>query len=1291
MSQRVTEQLTPELSKNPLILYATPSISLTAQSRREWLRNTKTGLQTLVICSDSDAGNNEGEIGIEEIEAPVTTDPQTIALRLAHMLESANGKMTGIFCTYQSIDKMIAAQNLNEKLQVHIAIADEAHNTTGIMDDETRNFQKIHHELDAVKRLYQTATPKVYSTTTLATINRTTQNRIRRSSARVVDMSDQNIYGPEMHKTSFKQAIKKNSPRLCDYRIVMVMLPQRTSQLEAVYGHSARQQNLSLYEKTAALGRSMFSIQDINMPATSISIHACIAYANTKTHAKLISTVLNLEDVSNDLKNQMLNEGVNIVNPDARLTSGTILGTHRQSERMNELNKLTKAREEQSRHVTTNCKVLSEGVDVPTLDAIAFMEPKKSPIEIIQAVGRVMRKPVNSEKELGYIIIPVIIEDAFTPDFFAEDVLAGLGDDFKVIGQVLQAIKSHDGDIETHLHEKLVISIADRYNPPTDDIEQETNLRNQFLNLNYKDLIPALTVKSGLRLTSKEVAENIQSTIKRAAGYLMDDRFGLRAAKLLDIDVPSLQKNQQERRKALQGACEQAMIFVLQACLVQQRIIDSAEWSNNKLTKLADIARNNDPATQLSQDWAVILEHDFQPIFGLAKKILDAFLEINENHTIRKAISTIAENAGEHAEEYANAGEDRAGELFQAAMKDPSSEGAFYTKPASATLIAELICELLAPKEESFWNGAEWKNQKIVDPSCGSGTLLVAMKSAILRRTQKTKRGELGKDLVENTIYGLDVNAHALQLSATQLIINSLNANYEKINIFKMPVGKGIVQHEGRDNTVYSLGSLELLFHYLRGDQLKIDHDSKADTIMHKNDVEIDNLANLLHKSATIIVANPPFTIGHKMLRNQTEETRNRIQDRLSNLRTLISESDFDAGNVVNTGSISPYFTVLMNELISESGFIAKICPTIAITGASGLSERLFLSRKFDVLYILTSLNFKSNCFNWSVDTGISESIIILKRKQNKHPPQCQFIQLTGIPRNSAEAIDIVESITRSKAANHSTSHTRSQDYMGLGMWSPVMYFNTELASMADDIENIASTRDSLDSIGSLYNVHMTRHDAKRLGEINSMETGHTSGSIHYLESSKNAVHTHIEGKAEGLITPKHDVSEEQWSNFLKKTGHLLMLNRIDTHASRLTAVVMKTKSAGGAWHPVSGITYNEAKRVSVWLNSVIGRILIQHRHSNKFTYQKFESGAFKAINVPKPLKPGEEDSLFAAYEKTSNIKVTQFREGASEAHEIWDRAVADYLNLEPEYLLKIRSLLDKEPMFKGNFDEYIK
>ena len=208
VSLRIAEQLVPE---SGTILFAAPSIALVSQARREWLRHTTRGIDAIVVCSDSSAGG-KGEtedIGVHELECPVLDDPQEIADKLKNAQRTAV-----VLGTYQSLDKVTKAQQSHAAPAFGLAIADEAHRTTGApakASSETTNFQIFHHNthLKADKRLYMTATPRVY-----------THKSKAKAQARGIAVADMDAYGRTMHQLDFRTAVEAGM--LSDYRVIVL-------------------------------------------------------------------------------------------------------------------------------------------------------------------------------------------------------------------------------------------------------------------------------------------------------------------------------------------------------------------------------------------------------------------------------------------------------------------------------------------------------------------------------------------------------------------------------------------------------------------------------------------------------------------------------------------------------------------------------------------------------------------------------------------------------------------------------------------------------------------------------------------------------------------------------------------------------------------------------------------------------------------------------------------------------------------------------------------------------------
>ena len=389
-SQRVAERLVPN---GGLVLYATPSIGLTAQSRREWLREAKRPLHTVVVCSDIGAGTGWSN----EVEAPVTTDPATIAKAVKKAGRATGSeRLIAVFSTYQSMEKLCLAQEEHGLPDIDLMIADEAHRTTGVVkDDDPKAFQMAHHRLQARKRLYQTATPRIFSRRSRKKIVDGIATEIE-SRVDIHDMDDVSTYGPELHRLTFGEALQapQEERRLSDYRVVVFFVSDTAGGAEAAGRQAVEKlKDTSLAERIAGLGRLMLTGEDGSEPNGLSNVRSCIAYCNKLNNAKEARSIL--QDREGNIRRWatgMAERDGKRLDPEVRLDAGYLDGNSDTAERIRELDKLAKASAAQ-RRVTTNVKVLSEGIDVPALDAICFLEERKSEIDIVQAVGRVMRRP----------------------------------------------------------------------------------------------------------------------------------------------------------------------------------------------------------------------------------------------------------------------------------------------------------------------------------------------------------------------------------------------------------------------------------------------------------------------------------------------------------------------------------------------------------------------------------------------------------------------------------------------------------------------------------------------------------------------------------------------------------------------------------------------------------------------------------------------------------------------------------------------------------------------------------
>ena len=408
------------------VLYLVPSIGLFSQAMREWAEQQEVQHRYIGICSDTSAGKKTEDVPIQELEIPVTTDPQKISEALEETDEDA---MTVVFCTYHSLPIVETAQDQGAPA-FDLVLCDEAHRTTGIeqSDEETETspFVLVHdgERIRAKKRLYMTATPRLYTEGAKA--------KAARHDIEVFSMDDPATYGPEFHRLPFSRAVEGGL--LSDYRVVIFTMyePDADSALQGYIGKGGSEINITDATKIIGSWRALQNPEGkSDADGTIEPLTRAIAFNNTIINSKRLAEYWNT--VIESAIEQMPEDQRPV---DFQCETQHVDGQHNAFDRKTRIEWL-KGSTAGTCRILSNARCLSEGIDVPTLDAVLFMTPKNSHVDIVQAVGRVMRKPPG--KQYGYIILPVAIPPGTDP----ADALDN-NERFAAVWNVLRALRSHD-------------------------------------------------------------------------------------------------------------------------------------------------------------------------------------------------------------------------------------------------------------------------------------------------------------------------------------------------------------------------------------------------------------------------------------------------------------------------------------------------------------------------------------------------------------------------------------------------------------------------------------------------------------------------------------------------------------------------------------------------------------------------------------------------------------------------------------------------------------------------------
>ena len=414
------------------VLYLVPSISLFAQSMREWATHREIPHSYIGICSDTRTGNNSEDASLQELEIPVTTCPTAIFNKLH---ETRKDSMTVVFCTYQSLEIVESVQDSGAS-EFDIVFCDEAHRTTGIErpDDKTSPFVLVHNSqrIRTKKRLYMTATPRLY-----------TEGARKKAAAHnieVFSMNDPEVYGPEFHHLPFSRAIEQDL--LSDYRVVVLAMSEQdvTSALEAHLVSSGSEININDATKIVGCWRALQNpenkpLEDKHAPR----VMRAIAFTNQIKSSKRMEAHWSriIEQATKSLPESAQKMPF-------RCEIRHVDGQHHALDRKARIEWLKEAPGEICR-ILSNARCLSEGIDVPALDAVLFMEPRNSQVAVVQAVGRVMRKAPG--KKYGYIILPVAIPPGVDPADALDD-----NERFATVWGVLRALRSHDDRLNAEIN-----------------------------------------------------------------------------------------------------------------------------------------------------------------------------------------------------------------------------------------------------------------------------------------------------------------------------------------------------------------------------------------------------------------------------------------------------------------------------------------------------------------------------------------------------------------------------------------------------------------------------------------------------------------------------------------------------------------------------------------------------------------------------------------------------------------------------------------------------------------------
>lgn len=943
-----------ETDNKGLVLFLVPSIALLGQTLRSWTQQAVVPIHAVCICSDvqvsrQEIKNDEGGISVLDLALPASTDTQYIVHQLDEIRQHFSEGMTVVFSTYQSIEVISKAQaqmlahTHGEYGVFDLIICDEAHRTTGVSlkDTDESAFVKVHNNdfIKARHRIYMTATPRLYTDEA--------RKKAEANDAVLCSMDDVSLYGDEIYRIGFGEAVEKQL--LTDYKVLILAVgdkditPALRNMITNEDGTITTNDASKFVGCINALSKRVLGDEGLIKATDPLPMRRAVAFCSTIKNSKATAEIFTdcksayMDDVSEADKAMM----VDVV---AHHVDGSMSATRRDAELMwlkeqpdNEL----------ECRMLTNARCLSEGVDVPSLDAVVFVSPKNSQVDVVQSVGRVMRR--SEGKKYGYIIIPVVIPE--TVD--GEEVLSK-HPNFKVVWTVLNALRAHDDRFNAEVNKIELSKSRPKHilfgGVPTDDDSADSSLAEskeqrresaaqemarqlsmQFEDLQnvfYAKMVTKVGSKRYWELWAKDIAQIAEGHIERIKKLIADEGRHKRA---FDQLMKGL------RRNINPNLSEQEAIEMLSQHLISLPVFE-ALFGNY------EFAASN-PVSKSMQKMLALLD--------------DETKTEEEHERLQKFYDYVRTTVGDIKE--AEGRQRLIVELYDKFFKVASpltveKLGIVYTPVEVVDYIIRSVAYII---QKEFGRTLSDENVHILDPFTGTGTFITRLlQSGVIDREALARK------------YRKEIHANEIVLMAYYIASINIESVYHSL----LP-----------EEDYKTFEGICLTDTFQLGENASEEHIFSEQFPTNSKRVMAQKRCPI-----TVIVGNPPYSIGQKSANdNAQNESYPTLESRIENTYVAQSEATLNKSAYDSYIKAFRWASDRLNE--KEGGVIGFITNSkwIEASGLDGM--RKCLEKEFSSIYIFnlrgairgrvgdTAKKEGQNIFD--IMTGVAITILVKKPK----------------------------------------------------------------------------------------------------------------------------------------------------------------------------------------------------------------------------------------------------------------------------------------------------------------------
>lgn len=828
-SLRIAEN---ETNGKGLVLFLVPSIALLGQTLNEWSAQAMEKINPICICSDPEITKKKKQVddidttSVIDLALPASTDVPNIINQFRRLKTHANDGMTVVFSTYQSIDVISKAQKELAKVypeysEFDLIICDEAHRTTGakLSGQDESSFTKVHDNefLKSKKRLYMTATPRLY--------DNETKSKAAQAEATLWSMDDDNVYGEEIYRIGFGEAVQKKL--LTDYKVLILTLSENDVPpvIQNMIANEESEIKVDDMPKLIgcinALSKQVLGDEGLVKVSDPNPMRRAVAFCSTIANSQTITQTFNAvsDTYIETLPKEARNETVSVA-------SKHIDGSMSATQRDELLGWLKDEPAENECRVLTNVRCLSEGVDVPSLDSVMFLSARNSQVDVVQSVGRVMR--LSEGKQYGYIIIPVVV----AANVSAEEALND-NERFKVVWTVLNALRAHD----------------DRFNATVNKIELNKNK-------------PTNILVGGTTFGFDDDGNPIEkgNYDGSSTSEVLANQLQIQFEELQNAVFARLVKNVGNRRYWEQWAQSVGEIATRQKVRILELINNSPKHEKEFENFLKGLRKNINPSVGKEEAIDMLSQHIItKPVFDALfegysfvennpmSQSMQKMLDLLEEETIEEDVKTL-ESFYESVKMRASGIDNAEGkqkiilELYDKFFKTAFPKmveqlGIVYTPTEVVDFIIHSVADIL---QKEFNRNISDENVHILDPFTGTGTFITRlMQSGVIRPEDLERK------------YKKEIHANEIVLLAYYIAsINIENVFHDLTPDPNDGIGKEVYHpFEGICLTdTFQLGETK------DGEQL-------FDEMFPKNSKRVQDQQKA---PVRIIIGNPPYSIGQK-------------------------------------------------------------------------------------------------------------------------------------------------------------------------------------------------------------------------------------------------------------------------------------------------------------------------------------------------------------------------------------------------------------------------------------------